>query len=963
MHAPFRALLILLFLLLLAACKPAENATVADAPATPAEPAGTSAPEFNIGFEKYTLDNGLEVILHTDHSDPVVAVASIFHVGSGREETGRTGFAHFFEHMSFNDSENVPRGANRKYIAELGGTRNGGTWTDGTIYYEVVPTDALEKIFWIDSDRMGYMINTVTDEALEREKQVVKNEKRQRVDNAPYGHTGYVISQNLYPEGHPYSWSVIGSLEDLQNATLDDVKDFYKRWYGANNATLVVAGDFDPELVKAQIEQWFGEMRRGPDVESPRPMPVTLKETKKLWYPDNFAKLPELRMTFPTVEQYHPDSYPLDVLGSVLAGTKRAPLYQVLVEEQKLAPGVGANNSSDELAGKFTVRVRALEGKPLDEVEAAIAEGLARFEEDGFPESELTRIKAELETSFYQGLSGVLNKAFQLASYNEYAGDPGFVSKEIKLMQAVTSEDVIRVYNQYLRDKPFIQTSFVPKDTPELAITGAELASVVEEQVVQGAEAEVSQGEEADYEKTISKYDRSEPPLSAPPVLKVPAIWSGSLANGIDVIGIEDSEVPLVTFSLVLPGGQWMDVPGREGAASLLASLSMQGTANRTPAELEEAIGLLGAGISISAGREQLSLTATTLERNFEATVALVEEILTEPRWDEAEFERLRRATEARIVSAEGNPNALSSRAYANVLYGTDHPFGTPQGGTRESVAAMTLDDLKAWHASKLSPVGAKLQVVGAMNNERAMAALSPLAESWQGEAVAMPDYELQAPAAGQALYFIDVPGSKQSVIRVGKRALMSDSEDYARLNYANERLGGGSSARLMQLLRIEKGYTYGAYSGLGRYINAPSPWLASSSVRANVTLESLQLIREQIKDYGPTFSDDDAAVTKNQIIKRNSRAFETLGAKAGLLNRIARQNLPHDIVEREQAMLSEMTTADFHRVIEEYLKEEEMVWIVVGDGATQRDILSEFGYGDAVELDRQGKPVEASEE
>jgi len=953
MSTLFRILLLTLFSVFLFSCK-----VEIDTNDTVEQTAETDDSEFSIGYEKYTLDNGLEVILHTDHSDPVVAVASIFHVGSSREETGKTGFAHFFEHMSFNDSENVPRGANRKYIAELGGSRNGGTWTDGTIYYEVVPTDALEKIFWIDSDRMGYMINTVTEAALEREKQVVKNEKRQRVDNAPYGHTGYVIRKNLYPEGHPYSWTVIGSLEDLQNATLDDVKTFYERWYGANNATLVVAGDFDPELVKKQIEQWFGEMRRGPDVHNNSPMPVTLSETKKLWYPDNFAKLPELRMVFPTVEQYHPDSYPLDVLGRVLAGTKRAPLYQVIVEEKKLAPEVRAGNSSDELAGEFTLRVRALAGVELDKVAAAIEEGLARFEENGFPETELTRIKAELETGFYEGLSGVLNKAFQLATYNEYAGDPGFASEEIKRMQAVTREDVIRVYDKYLRGKHFVQTSFVPKDTPELAISGAQLADVVEEQVVQGAEAEVSQGEEADYVMTPSSFDRSEPPLSAPPVLKVPKIWSHSLVNGIEVTGIEDNEVPLVTFSLILPGGQWLDAPERVGAASLLAKLSMQGTLNRTAAELEEAIGLLGADIRINAGMEALTLTAMTLERNLEKTISLVEEILLQPRWDEAEFERLRREAEANIISAEGNPGALASRAMARVLYGADHPYGIPMGGISESVAAMTLDDLKEWHATRLTPVGAKLQMVGAVSSERAIAALSSLAQKWTGEALNMPEYPLPEAAAGQTVYFIDVPGSKQSVIRVGKRAVMSNEDDYARLDFANERLGGGSSARLMQLLRIEKGYTYGAYSGLRRTIYNLSPWAAVTSVRANVTLESLQLIREQISNYAATFTDEDADVTKNQVIKRNSRAFETLQAKAALLNRIARQNLPHDIVEREQAMLSQMSMSDFHRVIDQYLEEEEMVWIVVGDGETQRKALSDFGYGEPVELDRQARPI-----
>jgi zinc protease len=384
----------------------------------------------------------------------------------------------------------------------------------------------------------------------------------------------------------------------------------------------------------------------------------------------------------------------------------------------------------------------------------------------------------------------------------------------------------------------------------------------------------------------------------------------------------------------------------------------MQGTARHTAAELEQAIGLLGAEISFVAGREEMTLTATTLERNFEASVALVEEILLEPRWDEAEFERLRRDAEATIISAEGNPSALSARAYRNIVYGSNHPYGIPQTGTRESVAAMSMDDLKAWHKEKLTPVGAKLQVVGAVSGDRVAAAFAGLAENWHGQALQMPVYELQEAPAGQSVYFIDVPGSKQSVIRVGKRTLMSDNDDFARLNFANERLGGGSSARLMQLLRIEKGYTYGAYSGLGRNINDVSPWAATTSVRANVTLESLRLIREQIASYGSTFTDGDAQVTRNQIIKRNSRAFETLAAKAGLLNRIARQDLPHDVVEREQALLVAMTKADFQRVIDQYLDEKQMIWVVVGDGATQRNLVAEFGYGEVVELDRRGMPV-----
>ncbi|MCB0389178.1 MAG: insulinase family protein, partial [Winogradskyella sp.] len=400
------------------------------------EPAIAEAPEFKIDYEKFTLDNGLEVILHEDHSDPLIAVATMMHVGSNREEPGKTGFAHFFEHMSFNDSENVPVGANRKLIPEWGGSRNGGTWSDGTVYYEVVPKDAFEKILWIDSDRFGYMLNTVTEAALEREKQVVKNEKRQRVDNAAYGYTDEIIRKNLYPEGHPYSWTVIGALPDLQAATIDDVKTFYKKYYGASNATLVIAGDIDIEETKKLVEKWFGEIPSGPEVEKLIAQPVYLGETKSLYFEDDFAKLPELRMVFPTVEEYHKDVYALNILGQLLSGSKKAPLYQVVVEEAQLAPAISTYQSSNEIAGEFIIRVRANENTDLDAVKKAIDEGLQRFETEGVNPSDLKRIKAELETGLYQGVSTVLNKAFQLAQDNEFRGDPSYITQTAKLTNA-----------------------------------------------------------------------------------------------------------------------------------------------------------------------------------------------------------------------------------------------------------------------------------------------------------------------------------------------------------------------------------------------------------------------------------------------------------------------------------------------------------------------------------------------
>ncbi len=492
-----------------------------------------AAPEFEIEFEKFTLENGLEVILQVDRSDPIVAFSTVVHVGSNRERPGRTGFAHFFEHMAFNDSENVPRGWNRKAIPDWGGSRNGGTWSDGTIYYEVVPKDAVDKILWIDSDRLGYMINTVTEAALEREKQVVKNEKRERVDNQPYGYTQEVIRKALYPEGHPYSWTVIGQLPDLQAATLDDLKEFYTEYYGAGNATLAIVGDIDIEEMKGKVQRWFGEIRRGPDVEPLTPMPVSLEETKSFWFEDNFATLPELRLTFPTVASYDEDEQALNVLARLIAGTKNSPLYREIVEEQALAPDVSAYNNSMELAGEFVFRVRAKSGTDLDAVKAALDAALTDFEDNGVNELDLERIKAEQETILYNKLSTVLGKANQLATDNEFAGDPANSIRTAELLRAVTAEDVMRVYETYIKDKPSIITSFVPQGETALALEGAEQAEVwIEDVRSDVASEEVSQGEEAEYEKTPSQYDRSEPPFGELPLIEMPEVWQASLGEG-----------------------------------------------------------------------------------------------------------------------------------------------------------------------------------------------------------------------------------------------------------------------------------------------------------------------------------------------------------------------------------------------------------------------------------------------
>ena len=910
---------------------------------------------FRIDYEKYQLDNGLNVILHEDHSDPLVALATIVHVGSNREKPGRTGFAHFFEHMSFNDSENVPRGANRTMISELGGTRNGGTWSDGTMYYEIVPKDALEKLMWIDSDRLGYMINTVTEDALEREKQVVKNEKRERVDNQAYGHTDAIIRKALYPKGHPYSWTVIGELEDLQAATINDVKEFYNQFYGPGNATLVVAGDINIEETKELVNKWFGEIKpSAKEVEDPEVQLVSLDETNKLYYLDKFARLPEIRITFPTVQEFHKDSYALNTLGRLLSGGKSSPLYKEIVEKKKLAPSTSASQNSYEIAGKFTISVRGNSGVKLDTLYTAIMNGLESFETNGVNETDLKRIKAKQETGFYNNISSALNKAFQLGIYNEFAGDPGFISKDVENIKNVTKEDITRVYNKYVKGKNSIITSVVPELEPELILAGSKEAYIKEEEILQGVEKQFDADANIEFEKTPSVHDRSEPPLGDLPLLKIPNVWQGKLSNGMNIYGIEHNELPLVQFSLRIDGGQVLDPKDKIGTSVMLASLLNEGTENKTPAELEEEIGLLGAQISISADLEALYVSGNTLSRNLKETITLVTEMLTKPRWDSEAFNIVKSRRLTRIKQSKTRPQLVSINALRKQLYGKTHPRSFPVGGTIESVNQITMDDLKEHFYKYVSPKVAHIHIVGDVNKDNAQKSLKILGSNWNGSEVSIPSIANVEISSKPKLFFIDIPSAKQSAITIGKPVMQGSDPNNYKLQIVNNRLGAGSSARLFQTLRIEKGYTYGAYSNISEN-QFQSTFLAYGQVRSNVTLESLEIFRELIKDYSDTFVESDLEITKNLLIKQNTRRFETLGNLLDMLDTMSRFQLTKSYIESQQKTLVNMNLEEIQNLADKYLNEQNMIYVIAGDAKTQLSQLKEFGYGDPIVLDRDG--------
>jgi len=914
--------------------------------------------DLKVNFEKYTLDNGLEVILHEDRSDPIAAVAVLYHVGSNREEVGKTGFAHLFEHIMFQESQHVGQDQFFKKIQEAGGTLNGGTSNDFTIYFEIIPNNALELALWLEADRLGFLLSTVTQEAFMNQQDVVKNEKRQRVDNQPYGHTSYVINKNIYPEGHPYNWQVIGSMEDLTNATLDDVRDFYKKWYRPNNATLVVAGDFDVKQTKEWIEKYFAEIESAGQQPDPRPWVVTLDETKRVYHEDNFARSPELNMVFPTVQQGTNDAYALQFLGLLLADGKKTPLYKILVEEEKLAPSVSAFNSSQQVAGVFRVRIRAFPGKNLTDVEKAIHQAFQRFEEEGFSDKDLDRYKARMETQFYNGIASVFTKAYQLAYYNEFYGSPGYIHDDLQRTLAVSKEDVLRVYRKYIKDKLYVLTSFVPRGQTQLVAGNSILYPVVEEDLAAAPEVVKTEVAAREIEKIPTSFDRSiEPPRGPDPEIHLPTIWQDQLSNGIKIAGIVHDELPLVQFSLTLRGGMVLDDPQKIGVANLISDLMMQGTATKTPIELEDAINELGSTIRMYTTKESIVLQVNCLASKIDETYALVAEILLEPRWDEKEFNRLKDEIIERINRNKANPNVIASNVFNKLIYGSENILAYDINGNTQSVQAITLDDLKEYYNQNFSPSVTLISIVGAIGQNRAVAMFKSLEINWVQKQVTFPELKFPESPQKRQLYFVDMPDAKQSVIHIGYLGLPYTHEDFYPCYVMNYKLGGSFSGTLNLILREEKGYTYGARSGFNGTMY-PGAFLASSSVQSAYTAESVTIFKEEMEKYRNGLTGEDLQFTQDALIKSNTLRFETLGALLGLLNNINTYDLAVDYIKEQERIVKEMTIDRHRELAQRYIDPQRMVYLIVGDARTQLPVLKKLGLDRVISLDSEGKSL-----
>jgi zinc protease len=908
--------------------------------------------EIVIPFKKYVMDNGLTIVLHPDDSDPLVHVDITYHVGSGREEVGRSGFAHFFEHMMFQGSENVADEQHFGLITESGGTLNGTTNSDRTNYFETVPSNQLERMLWLEADRMGFFLDAVTEEKFENQRETVKNERGQRVDNRPYGLLGERVGEAIFPEGHPYSWSVIGYIEDLNRANLDDLKKFFLRWYGPNNATLTIGGDMDEAQTLAWVKKYFGGIPRGPEVTKPVHTPVTLDADRYISLEDNVS-LPLVYMSIPTVYANHPDEAPLDVLESILGGGQTSLLYKNLVKNGK---AVQANSSHRcrELSCEFTMLALPTPGNTLTELEAIMRASLEEFEtRGGANDDDLARVKASIVSGRVYGLESVAGKVSQLAAYETFRSDPNGISDDIARYENVTKDDVMRVYKKYVKDQNAVIMSIVPKgqaDTVAQADTWERFERTIPENTDEAALV---------LRPGTSDFDRSVvPPAGKNPSIKVPNIYRVEIENGIKVLGAVNDEVPTTTIQLRIPAGQSREGLDKLGLASMTAAMLGESTLTSTAEELSNELQKLGSSVFFASGNQVTTLRIRTLSKNIEPTLAIAMERLTSPKFDEADFARLQKQAIEGLKNNKKNASPVATEIFSKLVFGVDNSFAFPNGGTIATAEKLSVDDVKAFYAANYGPANAEVIVVSDMNSEDITKHLAVL-NDWKGQSSEKPAMNAFPELAGGTLYFIDKPGAAQSEIRIGKRGLNYDATgEFFRLDLMNYNLGGAFNSRINLNLREDKGYTYGArsffsgndYSGFFR---------AQAGVRADTTADSIVQFRNEINGFRENgLTDEEMSFMKNAIGQRDARAYETPNQKLGFLSEIMTYNLDSSFIDEQNAILAGIEKAELNALAAKYLDLDEMITVVVGDKATVMESLKPM-FDNIVELDEEGQLLE----
>ncbi len=909
--------------------------------------------EIVIPYEKYVFPNGLTVVIHEDKSDPMVHVDVTYHVGSAREEIGKSGFAHFFEHMMFQGSDNVGDEQHFKTVSNAGGTLNGTTNRDRTNYFETVPNNQLEKVLWLEADRMGFLLDAVTQKKFEVQRATVKNEKGQNYENVPYRGSLELYSKTLYPYGHPYSWLTIGYVEDLNRVDVNDLKNFFLRWYGPNNAVITIGGDVKTAEVLKLIEKYFGSIPAGPKVDPVVVDPVMIDQDRYVSYKDNYAKLPMLNVIFPTVPNYNKDMAALACLAQVLGQGRNSVLYQQLVKKQ-LAVQASASSQLSELAGEFSFTILPYPGKSLADMEKLFRASLDSFEARGVTEDDLAKYKGGMEASIINGLQSVGGKVSQLASFQTFTGNPNKIAELLKMYQDLTREDVMAAYNKYIKGKKAVIMSVLPKGQDTLIAANDNF------------KPDSSKYTPPDYgyagltyKKAKDNFDRSKMPGNGPnPEIMVPAVWKKTLKNGAKIIGTETNELPTVTLTIKIPGGhlaQANDI-SKAGLSSLFTDMMIEDTKNYTSEQIAVELQKLGSSINVYSGIDGVTFSVQCLKKNIDPVLKLVEERMLNPKFTESSFTRIKKQILEGIKTQKADPSDVADAVFAKVNYGDKHILGISQDGTEESVKSITLDDVKDYYNNYMTTVDAKIVVVGDIKEEEILSKLTFL-DKLPKKNIALPKIEAAPPVDKTKVFMVDIPKSAQSEFRLGyTTGLKYDATgDYYKATLANFALGGNFNSRLNLNLREDKGWTYGARTNFtgDQYTGDFS---FSSGIKGNVTDSALMEVMSEVQNYLQTgITEEELDFVKNAIGQRDALRFETGTQKALFIGRILDYNLPDNYTQQQSKLLKSITKKELDKVAKSYVKPDKMNLLVVGDKEKIYDKVSKLGY-EIVELDVDGK-------
>ena len=883
----------------------------------------------DIKYQKFTLDNGLTLLVHEDHKAPIVAVNTWYHVGSKNEKEGKTGFAHLFEHLMFNGSENF----NDDYFQEMekiGATDlNGTTNEDRTNYFENVPTSALDIALWMESDRMGHLLGAIDQAKLDEQRGVVQNEKRQG-ENQPYGGVWELITKSTYPKGHPYSWTVIGSMEDLNAASLDDVQEWFKTYYGPSNAVVVVAGDIDSQTAYEKVNKYYGSIPAGPPISKHQVWIAKMTGEHRQIMQD---RVPQSRIfkVWNVPQWGSEESDYLDLLTDILASGKTSRLYKRLVYDEQIATNVSSYLDSREIAGQFYIDVTAKPGQDLAPIEKAIDEELAKILKEGPTEKELQRVKTQYFANFIRGIErigGFGGKSDILARNMAFANTPDFYKTTLQHIANATTENIKETANKWLSDGVFVlEVHPFP-----------------------------------DYTATTTDADRTKVPDMGPaPEIKFPEIQKTTLSNGLKIVLAERHSIPVINFNLTLDAGYAADQFAAPGTAKLTMDMLDEGTKDKTALEISEQLSLLGANLSTGSGLDNSSVNLSALKVNLDKSLQIFSDVILNPSFPQEDMDRLKKQTIATIQREKVTPVQMALRVFPKLLFGGNHAYGNPLtgSGTESSVESLTRDDLIKFHNEWFKPNNATLIIVGDVTLKEIVPKLEGLFKNWKsGESPVKNVGEVQNPAKS-IVYVMDRPGSQQSIIFAGNVVAPRSGDDEVAVNTLMDILGGTFTSRINMNLREDKHWSYGSFAFIWG-TKAQRPFIVYAPVQTDKTKEAITEVQKELNGVLTTKPITQEEFTKdkeNQVLQLPG-SWETMRAVGGSLNELVTYNLPDDYFNKYPSMVESLQLSQVQDAAKKIVHPDNLVWVVVGDRSKIEDGIKSIGFDEVHFLDADGNVI-----